>query len=385
MKIVKKIIYILDQISIIILNRLFCIFKLQTNKVLFISEVREKLGGNLECLYNVIPEEKYVKVISTKMDRRVRRSLKDKIKLIYDMSTAKYIFLEDYTRVTSYMKVRKNQEVIQLWHGPGAFKRFGHSRLRDNGDVKKVHAGYKRYTKATTSSEDIRECYAEAFNISMDKVKATGFPRTDMFFDEKIIGSKKEELYQKYPFLKGKKVILFAPTYRGKKVEEANYDFTKLNLDKIYKEFKDEYVFVFKWHPALYNNIVFKNVEGYDLSKYKDFYHELSSEREINDLLLVTDILITDYSSVIFDYVFMQKPIIYFTYDLEEYKNGRGWYFPFDEYVYGKVVKTDDELIKAIKLQDMEDAKREKFVNKFLGACDGKSTEKTYNWIFENE
>ena len=386
-KYLRKVKRAIGKIGIITINLILRICPLKENRVLFISDVRKDIGdGNLAYIYNYLPE-KYEKVTSFKSDRRIKRSLKDRFKLIYNLSVSKYILLDDFSRTTSYIKVRKNQELIQLWHGPGAYKKFGHSRALGSGDLKDtvIHPGYKKYTIATVSSEDIRPCYAEAFSISVDKVHATGFPRTDLFFDKKEMNQKIKNVYKKYPFMKDKKVILFAPTYRGTKVSDAYYDFDKIDLGKIYKEYKDEYVFVFKWHPALYNNIANGKVEGFDFSKYSDFYYDLSEERDINDLLLVSDILITDYSSVIFDWAFLERPIIYFAYDKEDYENGRGLYFPFDEYIFGSVAKNCDELIKAIKKKDLCKSKRKKFIDKFIGACDGHSTEKTYKFIFEKE
>lgn len=377
----------LGQIFIIIFNRIFCLLPLQNKRVLFISDVREDIGdGNLAYMYDYLPEE-YNKVTSFISDRRIKRTLKEKIRLIYNLSVSKYILLDDFCAYTSYMKVRKNQELVQLWHGPGAYKKFGHSRAKDGGDLKNVtvHPGYKRYTKAIVSSEDIRSCYAEAFSISIDKVGATGFPRTDMFFNKKVMKEKKAKIEKKYPFLKNKKIIVFAPTYRGTRVNDANYDFDKLDLDEIYKKYKDEYVFIFKWHPALYNNILNGTRECYDLEKYNGFYQDLSSERDINELLLVADILITDYSSVIFDWAFLNKPIIYFAYDKKEYETGRGLYFPFDEYIYGEVATDTKELIKSIEKANLCKEKREKFIKKFLSKCDGKSTQRTYEWIFEGK
>lgn len=386
-KYIPKIKRMIGQVFIIITNRFFCLLPLRKNRVLFISDVRKDIGdGNLAYIYNYLPEQ-YTKVTSFVPDRRVKRNLKEKIRLIYNLSVSQYIMLDDFCQYTSYMKVRKNQELVQLWHGPGAYKKFGHSRAKDGGDLKNitVHPGYKRYTKAIVSSEDIRPCYAEAFSITVDKVGATGFPRTDLFFDKKSMQEKKKKILKKYPYLKNKKVILFAPTYRGTTVNGANYGFDKLDLDKIYKEFNKEYVFIFKWHPALYNNLQNGTRKGYDLSKYKDFYYDLSDERDINELLLVTDILVTDYSSVIFDWAFLKKPIVYFAYDQEDYENGRGLYFPFEEYIYGSVAKDCKELIKAIAKADLCKDKREKFVKKFIGACDGNSTKKTYEWIFKGE
>lgn len=382
----KKIKYAISQLMIVILNRFFSIFvPLKEKRALFISDVRKDIGdGNLAYIYNYLPEN-YEKVTSFVPDRRIKRTLKEKIKLVYNLSVSKYILLDDFCRFTSYIRVRKNQKLVQLWHGPGAYKKFGHSRAKVGGDLTNatIHPGYKRYTNATVSGEDIRWCYAEAFNISIDKVKATGFPRTDMFFDKKVMNEKIKKMHEKYPFMKGKKVILFAPTYRGTKVSDADYDFDKLDLDKIYKALNKDYIFILKWHPALYNNLAAGRKEGPDFSKYKDFYYDLSDERDINDLILVSDVLVTDYSSVIFDWAFLDKPIVYFVYDKDDYATDRGLYFPFEDYVFGDIAETDDELIKSIKKENLAEEKREKFKEKFLSACDGKSTKKTYEWIFE--
>lgn len=379
---IKKIKTAIRIVVLKLINLVLRLFtKIEDNKVLFLSDVREKLGGNLELVYNMLPDEKYNKKVSLKVDRREKRTIKEVKELVYNLATSKYIILEDLSRATVPIKLKKGQEMCQLWHGAGAFKKFGFSRK----DIKNVHSAYKKYTKAIVSSENIRGCYAEAFGITEDKVKATGIPRTDIFFDKQYINNKKNELYKEYPMLKEKKVVLFAPTYRGTPfADETNYDFERLKLDEIYEELKDDYVFVFKWHPAIYNNIQRGFSTLPDFSKYNEFYLDLSHYRDINDLLLVTDVLITDYSSVIFDYALVNKPIVYFAYDLEEYENGRGLYYEFKEYVYGDVVKTCDELIQSIKKENMSVDLREKFISKFMNACDGKSTEKTYRWIFEN-
>lgn len=381
---IKKIAVILNQIFIIVFNRMnIVLFRLRKNTVLFLSDSREQLGGNLKCMYDYLPSSQYKKIVVLKKDRRLKRTWKEKIKLIYYLSTSQYILLEDLVQATSHIKVRKKQELVQLWHGAGAFKKFGHSR--EGTDLKHIHKGYKKYTKAIVSSEAIRPCFAEAFSISLDKVQATGFPRTDIFFDAHYQKQKREELYQTYPFLKEKKVILFAPTYRGTQYKDAYYDIKQLDLDKIYENFHQDYIFIFKWHPFLYNNIERNHLKKYEeYKKYSNFYYDLSAERDINDLMLVADILITDYSSMIFDYYFTQKPIIYFTYDLKEYENDRGLYFPFREYVYGKIATNCNDLIDAIKNSTLEDEKRKLFYEKFLSSCDGKSTKKTYEWVFHH-
>lgn len=379
-----KLIFILS--FYFLLNRIFIVFtRLKSTRVLFVSDVREELGGNLKCMYDYLDNKDYERIVILKKERRSRRSFKDTLRLAYYLSTSRYILLDDYLQCLAFIKVRKNQEIVQLWHGPGAFKKFGYSRPGNEKYRKNLVKGHKHYTKAIVTSDDIRWCFAEGFGMDIKNVYDTGFPRMDIFFDKKYINKTKKEIYDEYPILKNKKVILFAPTYRGDNVRIASYDFDKLDLDKLYKELKDDYVFVFKWHPAIYNNMTLKNIKSFDEDKYKDFFIDLSNLRDINDLLLVTDVLITDYSSVIFDYLLVNKPIVYFTYDLDLYDKDRGTYFDFDDYVYGEISKNTKELIKSIKNENMMEDKRKKFTKQFMDSCDGNSTKKVIDVVFNSE
>ena len=383
-KFVKKLKIAIRMIPFLAINRsIMLLVKVKKNQILFASDVREEMGGNLKYVYDYLPDT-FRKVTDFKRDRRDRRGLTQYLKLAYYMTTSAYIVLEDFFDYTAFIKVRKGQEICQLWHGAGAYKKFAHSRTTNNREKIKIHAGYKKYTKVIVSAEPIRSCYAEAFHISMDKVQATGIPRTDCFFDKNYITNVRITLQEQYPQLKGKKVILFAPTYRGTLANDAAYDFDKLNLDELYPYLKDNYIFVFKWHPAAYNNIKLNGKEAYRLGKYDDCFLDLSDCRDINDLLLIADILVTDYSSVIFDWLLVEKPIIYYAYDMEDYAGTRGLYFNFEEYVYGSVAKDQEQLIQAIYNEDMQWEKRAAFRDKFMSACDGTSTEKTCKWIFHD-
>lgn len=372
----RKIKKAMEQIAFFVYNRIGCLFmKLDEKKVVFASEAREELKGNLKAVYEKMPGD-YDKVIHIKGDRRDSKGCKDTLRLWRDLTTAKYILLDDFYGLISAMKVRKGQEIAQLWHGSGAFKKFGFSRVGTGDNISNVHTGYRKYTKASVTAEPIRECFAEAFDIGIERVKAVGSPRTDMFFDEKAKQEAGERVYESFPQLKDKKVVLIAPTYRGRKVEDATYDFDRLNINGLVKELGKEYQIVVKWHPALYSNIK-RGIVAFDGKGVVD----ASSYSDINDLMVVADILVTDYSSVIFDWYLLNKPVIYFTYDLEEYEAGRGLYFDFDEYVYGQVVTDYKELLNAIKREDLATEKRNAFGEKFMNACDGMSTERTIKWI----
>lgn len=355
-------------------------YKMKVNKVCFLSDVRKDMGGNLEFIYNAL-DDSYNKVILFKPYRGYHLSFKENINRIYHLSTAHYIILDDFSKSISLLKVRKNQEIIQLWHGPGAFKKFGYSRL-DKTFRKNDPNGHMNYTKAFVTSEYIRWCYAEGLGMKKENVLALGMPRTDIFFDINYMNERKNEFYQKYPEFKQKKIIMFAPTYRGNQLRDATYDFSQLDFEKLYNELSNEYIFILKWHPGLQNIIEQKNIKLYDQEKYKGFVYDFSEYRDINDLLLITDILITDYSSVIFDYVLLNKPIIYFTYDLMDYTKDRGLYFEFNEYVYGEVAHDMNSLIKAIRKENLLEDKRSLFIHRFMEACDGHATKKIYENVF---
>lgn len=357
---------------------------IEKNKVFFISDVRENIEGNFEYIWKYLDEYKYNKVVYLKGDRRNNGGILSFNRMIYDFTTSEVILLEDYFRYTSFVRLKKEQQLCQLWHACGAYKKFGYSRLNGNENIK-IHQGYKKYTKVITSAEAIRENYAEAFGISIEKTKATGVPRTDVFFDEQCKVEKCAKFYEEYPELKNKKIILFAPTYRGKRAEDASYEFDEIEFESLYQQLKEEYVIIFKWHPALYNNLKRKHILVYDESKYKDFFYDMSEKREVNDLLFVADILVTDYSSVIFDYALLNKPIIYFMYDIEQYEGGRGLYYELEEYLYGPIAKTTNDLIMAIKEEKNFKIERQKFRDKFMSACDGCATERVCQWIWGNE
>ena len=264
--------------------------------------------------------------------------------------------------------------MIQLWHATGAFKTFGFSRFGKKGGPTLKSRNHKDYTKAIVSSEAIRRHYAEAFGISVESVISTGIPRTDIFFDDAYKTSVTTSLYERYPQLKNKKVILFAPTFRGAGQKTAHYDFKHLNLEALRNKLQDEYILVVKVHPFV------KKVP--DFSQYGDFVLDLSHEREINDLLFIADVLITDYSSVCFEFALLNKPMIFFAYDLEQYIASRDFYYPFKSFVPGPIVRTTEELVTVIETESFDMHKLATFRTKFFDEVDGQSSRRVVDQLF---
>lgn len=347
----------------------------KSNRVTFLSDSRVDFTGNFEFIYKELRNRGEYEIKSLlKPSITAKRSLADKLKLLYYISTSKYILLDDYYPQIYKYKIKDEIEVIQLWHACGAFKTFGFSRLGKKGGPGPRSKNHRNYTKAIVSSSAIRKHYAEAFGISEEKVIPTGVPRTDIFFDEEYKNEKISELYEKYPILKDKKVIMFAPTFRGNGQKSAYYDFDKFEIDKLKKSLSDDYVIIMKLHPFI------KNIPEIS-EEYKDFIIDLSKEREINDILFITDVLITDYSSVCFEYSLLNRPMIFFAYDLDEYIASRDFYYPYESFVPGPIAKTTDDIVNIIEEDNFEREKLNNFRTKFFDHFDGKSTKRVVDML----
>ena len=355
--------------------------KQEDNTVLFLSDSRENFSGNFLYVKEEIEKRKKYNIIGVfKKNLKAKRPFKEKFRLLRSLAKAKIIFVDDFCPLVYPIKFKKGKQLVQLWHALGAFKTVGYARMGKPGGPNGYNLTHRNYTGTIVSSESIRKDYAKAYGITVDKVKALGIPRTDIFFDKKYSDNIKKEIYKKYPMLKDKKVILFAPTFRGKGQAQAYYDFDTLDFDRIKKEFSKDYVFIVKLHPFI------KNKPNYNFEN-DDFYIDLSKEREINDLLFITDILITDYSSVIFEYSLFKKPVIFYTPDFEEYIANRDFYYKFDKYNYGIQANNMDELIKALhsNSNNVNTKKIEEFYDYFCSACDGNSTKRVVDYFLEEK
>lgn len=369
-----------------LLNMLFIVFyPLNKKRVVFLSDSNNQLQGNLKAMYDYLDKFNYRRILILRNTRKNNITITEMVKRIFYLSTSKFILLEDYVEIIAELNFKKNQEICQLWHGAGAFKKFGFANVQYKLGNMGVHKGYKKYTKVITSSPYIDKNYAEAFDISLSKISATGIPRTDKFFDNKQIVFTNAQLKKEYKIPENKKIILFSPTHRIVSFNLKKYDYELLNVDKLYENFNDDYVLLIKWHPMMKKQASDFMTKIKSNKNYNDFIYDFTDYPDINDLLFITDILITDYSSVIFEYALLNKPIIYFVYDLEEYEKDKGLFYPFKEYVYGKITKNFEELIKAIKQPSKYDIKRKNFLEKFMISCDGQSTKKVYKYIFEED
>ena len=169
-------------------------------------------------------------------------------------------------------------------------------------------------------------------------------------------------------------MILFAPTFRGDVREKAYYPMEMFDIGHFMSHIPEEYVLIVKHHPFV--------PECHPTpEEVKDRVLDLSQEFELNDLLFLTDILITDYSSVVFEASLLNIPMLFYTFDLKEYILSRDFYFNFETFVPGRFFYRQDEMEKAICEKDFEQEKVAKFAEKFFDMRDGKSSERVADLI----
>lgn len=343
-------------------------FPVDEKKVLMFTTSRGKLGGNLLAVKNYIEKNK----LNFKITVFTSVNMPDESIVAKEMAISKFILVDDFEPVVYTLKLRDEQELIQVWHAMGAFKKFGYSRSTAN----KNSLTHKNYTKAIVSSDEIVSIYAQAFGIDESKVFPIGTPRTDVLFNEEYKTNTVTRLYENTPLLIGKKICLFAPTFRGNNVNDAYYPTEFLNIEEFANSLPDNWVVILKYHPFI------KNLPQIPDS-VKDRVFDLSNERDINDILFITDVLVTDYSSVIFENAIVGNPSVLYAPDLADYTGDRGFYFDYSEYACGAVVKNQRDLANAvIKAQDEAD-KTALFKKRFVSLCDGNSCKRFIDEILK--
>ena len=273
------------------------------------------------------------------------------------------------------MKFGDENTIVQLWHAPGASKKFGGSVDIESREILSKISENTDYLIVT--SENIIGYYSEAFQMPESKIKALGLPRMDYYFENRDLDKLKKDFCQKYGISQDKKIILYAPTFRDE--EKYNNVFSYLDLEEFNARLGNEYVLALRLHPKI------KNFYKEDISS-KGKYIDVSGYESEQELMLISDVLITDYSSIMIEYSILNKPTVFFTYDLDEYlKNERGFYYDFKTTVPGPIVYTSDELIDAIRNGISDESKISEFVMTQFDEIDGHSSERIVNFLLNNE
>ncbi len=341
----------------------FRALKVKPNRVSFFSNRTDYPTGNLKAAYETIKDIDNADVHIICKKGGAKGTLAVLFRFMYLYMTSRVVFVDDYYHLVSYIKKKSKTKLIQLWHGCGAFKTFGFSRYHKDSALEIYSSNHRQYDCAIVSSPEICPFYAEAFGISLEKVLALGSPRCDILKDEEYKKQKIDEFFSQFPTLKGKKLLLFAPTFRGKGNGNCYYPTEKFNVDKVLETLGDNWGIIIKMHPYLTEKMTFSKENSNRVADCEKW--------DINDVLFSADFLVTDYSSVIFEASILEIPMAFLAFDLDEYIEKRDFYYDFKSFVPGAIVQTDIEAAKIAKSENYDIQRVKSFAEKSFGNTAG--------------
>ena len=233
---IKRVIYFLEKFINIIYQIVSHLTPKKGNRILLMSETRS-MGGNLQALderLKVRGLDKSFRIsycFSKTLERSKIRILLIWLKLAFMTGRQDFIFVDDYVPFFKYINVHPKTKLIQVWHAGVGFKSVGYARFGEKGSPYPYASSHRKYDYVIVGGEALRDVYAEVFGVDREKCLPYGLMRMDGYLDQDKINRFKEQFYQEYKHLKGKKIILFAPTFRGNGQRNAYYPFEILEQD----------------------------------------------------------------------------------------------------------------------------------------------------------
>ncbi len=350
------------------LYRFFCCFKKVQGKVLLLEIRYDGLSDNLRLIKKAYDDEGLMITklfcLKTAQGGFAGYMLRC-ISMVRQMADAAFIYVDESSDVLAAVPVRKQTVVVQCWHACGAFKRFGHGlKSGISGEY------YGPYDLACVSSADMVPFYEDAMNQKRGIVRPLGISRTDVFFDENFIKQARNRVNKRIPGIEDKRIVLYAPTFRGNVGNAKGAD--RPDIAAMKKALGNDWIILYKEHPSVADKMKIRPGQ-------KSFCIDVS-DMPIDILLCVSDVCITDYSSLIFEFSLFDRPIIFFVPDRNEYEDARGFYHTIEDMDAGDICLNTQELIQALlkrkgAVADQETKTRlAAFRKRFMSACDGKAT-----------
>lgn len=387
----KKIMKNKGQLYRAIDKHIFRKLPMKKNWICFESFLGKQYADSCKYIYeyllkNYKKDYKFIWIInddSVKIPGNPTRVHRFSLKYFYYMTRSKY-WVNNMRQPKWYPK-RKGNVFLETWHGTPLKK-----LVFDMEDVYSASPTYKAEVYSQSRKWDYlvsdnpfsTEVFQSCFMFPKEKILEYGYPRNDLMHHprkDKIAA----RIRKKVGVPEGKKTILYAPTWRDDEYYgKGQYKFKlQLDLRRLREEFGDEYVILLRTHYFIADSL--------DVTGVEDFAINVSKYSDITELYLISDICITDYSSVFFDYANLKRPILFFTYDLEKYRDVlRGFYIDIEKEIPGPLLYTNDEVVDAIKNIDKIEKKYhdryEEFYNRFCALDDGHAAERIVEKVFRS-
>lgn len=337
------------------------LLKTNPNKILFISRQSDNISLDFKMLKDLILKtypNKQIVVLS----KRIKKSFLDYIKYyfhiykqMYNLATSKVCVIDTYIIPVSILKHKKDLLIIQTWHSLAAIKQFGYQTLnKESGRNYKLSIlmdMHKNYDYVISGSNEMNKYFSEAFNVDINKFVSIGLPRIDYLLNNvKLL---KNKIYKKYPKLKTKKTILYAPTFR--KYEDSSIDKLIDATDL------SEYNLIVKTHPG--KSVYFNKDKVFTCDDFSSI-----------DLLTISDYLITDYSAIAIEGLVLDIPLFFYVNDYDEYSEKNGLNIDLFKEMPGYTYKSPEQLMAKLDSNNYDMVLLKKFKDKYLTNQKGNST-----------
>ena len=352
-----------------ILRLAFARLPIRSDRVVLASARTSRLEGNFAHLRAAIrtrrPDldvvlllEPYGYGIVAKMGYLVRL-----VRGMYHLQTARLFVVDNAYLPVHVAPHRRDTTVVQVWHAAGALKRFGVDTIRPLAEPERTFL-HRFYDYVVTCGAASREPWAAAFRTPVERVLALGTPRTDFFHDPAAVAAARERILAAFPVLRDRTVVLYAPTFRGRGRDKRPA--RGLDTRALRAALPPDHALVLKTHP---------NLDASDMA-VAGFDAVMEPAMEINELLAATDVLVTDYSSSIFEYALLRRPIVLLVDDLESFETDPGLYLDYATEIIGTQVRSTPDVAEAILSARVDVAAYDAFLTRHMAASDGHASER---------
>ena len=344
------------------------------DEVVLASARTNRLGGNLAYIRDELerrdpPVPYRVVAVRTRAGMAGRiDGLTHAIRAGYRLAVSRLFVVDDYYFPMYVIRPRAGTFRVQTWHASGAFKKIGWSVLdktfgADPDLVARVRI-HSNYDLCLMPSEGATEHYMDAFRQPRERfTTAIGLPRTDLLFDPGHRDRASAAIRARYRLPAGKRVLLYAPTFRGDTVLSARYD-DDLDLGVMHAALAGEWVVLMRLHP-------FVRKPAAITPELAGFAVDASDWPDINELMFVADLLVTDYSSAIYEFSLLGRPMAFFAPDYESYERERGFYFDYRTGVPGPIFETTEALAAYVRAGSFDEKASEAFADASFRVADG--------------
>jgi CDP-ribitol ribitolphosphotransferase len=359
--------YLLASALLKLLGRIFAHFPFHARRVVFATARTPVLEGNLAFIHRSMHERRpdiecvfLLEPYSYGWIGKLRYFLR-LVRGVYYLQTSGLVVVDNAYLPIHVVRHRRATTVVQVWHAAGALKRFGLDApvLRRPSERRFLH---RNYDFVVVGGEAARRPYASALRTPVRRVLALGSPRTDFFFDHPAMATARQRIVAAHPELDGRRVVLYAPTFRG--AGEMKRPAPGFDAERLRAQLPDDHVLVLKTHPNLDPEAT--PSVGFDLV--------IDHTSEINDLFTVSDILVTDYSSSIFEWALLRRPLVLLVGDLDRYEHDPGMYIDYRHGMIGTQVTDTDGVAAAILGGAFDLDAYDGFVERHLAMSDGRAS-----------